>query len=1117
MTFARATQAQYQASSPHTSVWVSASAGSGKTKVLIDRVLNLLLAGVAPEGILCLTFTKAAAAEMENRLYERLGQWTTLSETDLSVQISPLLNRQPKPEELTLAKQLFARAIDTPGGLQIQTIHGFCQSLLKRFPLESGLSPHFTVIDEKKSLELLQDAQSTLLQDPHLTSTLGHLGQVLSPQLFTQLNLMIVEQRTAFQRLPETLREKYEGIFSLNLETDPAHLIQQFHDHTPHSQIKTAAASLAEGSKTDQARGQALHSWIAAEDPVKCYAIYASCFLTSKGEPRQKLITAALNTQHPGILPVLEAEVERILYLNEKLATLNIAKNSYHLARFGQALVQLYEERKREIAALDYRDLILKASHLLRDASCATWVLYKLDGGIDHILIDEAQDTSPDQWQVITALCEEFFSHTDDQRTLFVVGDDKQSIYSFQGADPKTFSQMQDLFTQRSKSIEKNWQAIELDVSFRSTPEVLQAVDAIFQTDSIRQGVSRTVVKHHPHRSLSPGHVELWPLVEPHEKDELDVWPFPQVGRDQLPSPTRLAQLLAQQISSWLKSGKVVQGHPLEPGDIMILVRKRSAFVDQIIRALKKLEVPVAGIDRMVLLDQLPVMDLLKLAEFSLLPQDDLTLATVLKGPLFNLTEEDLFCLAHNREKRSLWESLQSHSHFLSTITQLENLIELSRTLTPYQFFSAILGPMQGRKLWQRRMGPEALDPLDELLNLSLAFEKDHTPSLQLFLQWVHQGETQLKRDLDQSNEVRIMTVHGSKGLQAPVVILPDTTQVPKDTAPFLWADDLCVLMPPKDGDISLTRSLRAPQQTTQDEEYRRLLYVALTRAEDQLYICGWKNNTHDLPENCWYELARQGLAACTQVQDFDFTPLLEDEGWSGEGYVLASPVVATLENEGQIHDSTIITELPSWLTQPLAPDPTPSQPLTPSQLGGTQTLLALTPDPQGLGLKRGRIVHKLLEILPQLSPKKWQEGCEHYLEHQTLPSGEKYKITQDCLEILNQYPALFTPDSQAEVPIIGLVGNYSLSGQIDRLVVTDTAVHVIDYKTNAAPPVSIQQTPEAYIRQLAAYKAALMPLYPDREIFCSLLWTTLPRLDTIPNDLMKPYLADPSAQLLAA
>lgn len=1117
MTLARATQAQQQASSPHTSVWVSASAGSGKTKVLIDRVLNLLLAGVTPEGILCLTFTKAAAAEMENRLYERLGQWTTLSETELSIQISPLLNRSPTPEELTLAKQLFARAIDTPGGLKIQTIHGFCQSLLKRFPLESALSPHFTVIDEKKSLELLQAAQSTLLQDPHLAPTLSHLGQILSPQLFTQLNFMIVEQRAAFENLPENLSRHYEHTFGLKLDTNPCDLIKHFHDKTPHSHMIAAATVLAEGSKTDQARGLALQDWVETDDAVKFFPIYASCFLTSKGEPRQKLITAALNTQHPQILPILEAEVERVLLLNEKLTTLKIAQNSYHLSCFGQSLVKLYEKNKSEIAALDYQDLILKASHLLRDASCATWVLYKLDGGIDHILIDEAQDTSPDQWQVITALCEEFFSYTDDHRTLFVVGDDKQSIYSFQGADPKTFSKMQNLFAQRSKSIEKNWHTIDLDVSFRSTPEVLQAVDSIFQIDNVRQGVSRTMVKHHAHRSQSPGHVELWPLVEPHEKEDLDIWPLPQVGRDQLPPPTRLAHLLAQQIYSWLKLGKIVQGRALEPGDIMILVRKRSTFVDQLIRALKKLEVPVAGVDRMILLEQLPVMDLMKLAEFALLPQDDLTLATVLKGPLFNLTEDELFLLAHNREEQSLWDTLRSHSKFSTLVSQLQTLIKLSGTLTPYQFFSRVLGTMQGRKLWQQRMGPEALDPLDELLNLSLTFEKDHTPSLQLFIQWVHQGETQLKRDLDQSNEVRIMTVHGSKGLQAPVVILPDTTQVPKDTAPFLWTDNLCVLMPPKDSDIPLTRALRAPQQTSQEEEYRRLLYVALTRAEDHLYICGWKNTSHALPDNCWYEIARQGLATCAKAQDFNFIPLLDDEGWQGEGYILQSPLTATPQEDKKVDDLSTVTHIPSWLNQSLAPDPIPNHPLTPSQLGGTQTLSALSPDPQGLGLKRGQIVHKLLEILPQLPAEKWQEGCKHFLEHQALPSGEKLKITQDCLEILNNYPELFTSDSQAEVPIIGLVGSYSLSGQIDRLVVTDNAVHVVDYKTNVVPPVSIEQTPEAYIRQLAAYKAALMPLYPDHEIFCSLLWTTLPRLDTIPNDLMNPYLSDPSTQLLAA
>lgn len=775
----------------------------------------------------------------------------------------------------------------------------------------------------------------------------------------------------------------------------------------------------------------------------------------------------------------------------ERRNALEISIVSKAFLNYSLSFLRAYENFKKSQSLLDYDDLILKTSSLLKDPGCH-WVLYKLDGGLDHILVDEAQDTSPSQWQVIRAIAEEFYANaaTDPRnRTLFIVGDGKQSIYSFQGADPAVFSQMQQDLRTFAKNSGKTWQDIDLTVSFRSTPEVLSVVDAVFSSCPL----SSVPLQHLPFRKEAPGHVEIWPLLKEEDETPLEPWQPPLVQHQSDSPQKRLALLMAKKIQEWL-SGKGPLSKPILPGDILILVRRRTAFVDTLIRALKDHNVPVAGVDRLWLLDGIAVQDLLKIAEFLLLPEDDLTLATVLKGPLFGLSENDLFTLAHGREKDSLWQRLQKHADFKDVVSVLNDLLSRVDFLTPFALFSTILGPLEGRKKWHARLGPEVLDPLDEFLNLCLLFQEEQTPSLQGFLHWISQEMIELKRDLDQSNQVRVMTVHGSKGLQAPIVFLPDTTQPPLDVAPFEFYGKALIWLPPSAKDIPFTKILKQKLRETQQEEYRRLLYVAMTRAEDSLYVCGWEAGNQET----WYDLVKEGLKNIGEEIDFDFSPHLN---FKGTGWRLSS--MNGKETSPFKPEPLPSFLIPQWLkTQPLL-ETTPKL-LRPSEGEEEDTF---GPSAFGaFGTRRGVLIHKLLEILPNVEESLRERASLHFLEKEGLPGDIAIGMIESVQRVFEAYPDLFTPQSQGEVPVMGMLGDALLSGQIDRLIIHEDHILLIDYKTHTQVPKGLNDIPKSYIKQMAIYQAALTQIYPHHSISCGILWTHLPRLDLLTDSLLKNF-----------
>ncbi|RVU36020.1 double-strand break repair helicase AddA [Hwanghaeella grinnelliae] len=1186
--------AQRKAADPTGSVWVSASAGSGKTKVLTDRVLALLLTGSAPEKILCITFTKAAASEMANRLNARLGAWARMDDETLAKEIAAILDRPPSPQEERRARRLFALVLDAPGGLKIQTIHSFCQSLLGRFPIEANTPPHFDVMDERTAAELMQVARDRVLNqgmdDPDLGKALGVISQYVQEDQFNTLLQRISSERSRLAMLigdgEEPLFDAVARIYAA-VGADPA----LGEDDVVAAACEDGAfdkAGLASAfqvlrdlgtPKNDGAAAARIERWINADAAGRQAILddYRLAYFTSGGDPRANLAGKKVREQRPDIELLLDRERERLVEIDAAVARQVTAACSAALLTLGTAILAQYQRAKDLRAKLDYDDLILRARDLLRGSLVAnpSWVMFKLDGGIDHILVDEAQDTSREQWEVISGLADDFFSGEGqglENRTIFVVGDVKQSIYSFQRADPDAFDTMRDYFQARIQAAGERFGRVPMEVSFRSTEAVLAAVDATFADDRAKIGLVPPdgTVTHYAHRAGVPGLVELWPVVEKVDGEVPEHWSAPVAVQSDVPPVARLAQGLAEKIAGWIgKEYLPSKGRTVRAGDILVLVRRRTEFVDRLIRELKQRGVTVAGVDRLTLSKHIAVMDLLALGQFLLLPEDDLTLATVLKGPFIGFDDDDLFRLAHDRGKQSLWRRLEAaqksegkvDGRMKAAWDWLSGLLAAVDYHPPYELYAHILtqpcpapvpshaavaefAPMSGRRALISRLGVEAEDPVDEFLSLTLSFDLRRVPSLQGFLHWFAAGEAEIKRDLEsgENDALRLMTVHGAKGLQAPIVILPDTVRKPAGggaNVSFYWVDDAVsragadaspvFLWPPaKRFEEDRCKTAREAAEWKADQEYRRLLYVAMTRAEDRLYICGYSTEKA-IKEGCWYDLVRNGLNGLPGIAEVPFDA---GEDWSGDALRLsmgaANEDVGSETAEGAVvtaaaQTSADLTDIPvpDWLFAEPAVEPTPPNPVAPSRPDvedpPVRSPLADGKGPDGgvLGdedrFKRGLLIHSLLQFLPDQPAGRRRELALSYLSRPAhgLTEAGRDRMVEEVMAVMDHpdFAAIFGPGSRAEAPIVGVLERASgidvVSGQIDRLLVTENEVLVVDYKTLRPAPADSRQIPLAYRRQLAGYKGLLQKVFPGKTVKCALLWTDIPSLMPVDDDLI--------------
>jgi ATP-dependent helicase/nuclease subunit A len=1150
-------RSQSIAADPALSAWVSANAGTGKTHVLTMRVLRLLLADTPPERILALTYTKAAAAEMSKRVFERLAEWVTTADDTLGVKLKELLGRSPTPAEMQRARQLFAIAIETPGGLKVQTIHAFCERLLQRFPLEAGVPAGFAILDEQERNALLKDAV-----DAVLTEATAEPDTPLAKALKCAVGFAIEGDFDAL--LGEALRERdwlkaavrlddasddafsgadtiYRGVLGLASSTSLERVSTEIDGLLDKAALTRLRDVLASGTANDVKTAERLAKVMRAGGTAGRIDALADLFLTSSGDARKAMMTKPLAADHPDAETLLCRARDRFMALHRERCKLVLLDASLALLRLANAVMQRYGEAKARRAALDFDDLILKASQLLGSSVAVEWVLYKLDGGLDHILVDEAQDTSPVQWQVIRSLAEEFFSGTgarDVTRTLFAVGDEKQSIYGFQGAAPHMFAEVGGAFAQQAGRAGLPWRRVPLTLSFRSVAPLLQAVDRIFADATRTPGLTASAgkVEHAAHRAGHAGLIEIWPTEKPQTLEQQEPW-SPLADADVSSPIARLATRIADEIQGWLKTKEMLpsEGRPIRASDILILVRKRAPFAPAMVSALKLRGIKVAGADRLRLTEQLAVQDLMALGDFICLPDDDLSLAAVLKSPLLGFDDDDLLALAPGR-KGSLWQQLLlaagKNARFREAAETLRRWRARAEQIPPFEFYAALLDAESGRARMLKRLGSEAADPIDEFLNLALAYDDGAPPTLQGFLGWLREANPEIKRDMEQGrDEVRVMTAHGAKGLEAPIVFLPDTCSTRSGRRPggLLRLEDAArpsgvpppFLWPVKGmSRTDAVQSARRAAERAEAEERNRLLYVAFTRARDRLYVAGFESSQAP-PPDCWYNLIREGL-------DGVLAEVAKPDGrvvWRLEERQTAKPETARRSGAAPAGAAP----LPDWAKRKAAPEPLLTIPLVPSRLAPLETDAEGEPvdaprrrryaDPPATGptaladesrFLRGTLIHALLEHLPTRPQANWTAAAEAFVAGRggKLARAARKGIVTETLAVLRdaRFAALFGSESRAEVALAAEIprpdGNgpaLRLNGKIDRLALDGDSVLIVDYKTNRPPPDAPERVADAYLLQLAAYRLCIGRIFPGRRVRAAILWTDGPRIMEIP------------------
>ena len=1114
-----ATRAQVTAADPVRSTWLTANAGSGKTRVLTDRVARLLLAGTAPEKILCLTYTKAAATEMQNRLLARLGQWAMLPQEKLLAELARL--GETGTPDLPAARRLFARAIETPGGLKVQTIHSFCAGVLRRFPIEAGVPHGFSELDDRSAALIRSEIIEEMAREdaPELQDLLAlHSGDQLDQFLSGLKGFETPAEADAIWDEAGLAPGYGTADLLADVFADGALVIPAL---VPH---------LLKGASTDQKAAARFQHGQWTQPGLDELLVLEGVLLTGASAKApfsakyDAFPTKALRTGPCAeLLEDLHILMERVEASRPRRLAIQHAQKTLALHRFGHAFTSRYEAAKRLHGWLDFDDLIDRTARLLSENSMAQWVLFRLDGGIDHILVDEAQDTSPAQWQVIERLTDEFTSGhgaRGDTRSLFVVGDPKQSIYSFQGADIAVFEARREGFDAAFAAVSNPMQVLELRHSFRSSTAILTLVDAVFQGEAARGlGVPP---EHVAFRTAMPGRVDLWPAIPKPEKPEPRDWTDPVDLPAENSETTLLARAVAQGIAGMLGQpifdAKTGQIRRIRAGDILILVQRRSDLFQEIIAALKATALPVAGADRLKLAGELAVRDIRATLSVISTPEDDLSLAAALRSPLFGLSEADLYRLAVGRKKgEHLWRRLRDSQH-REAVEILSDLMGLTGYLRPYDLISRLLTRHGGRERLVARLGTEAEDGINELLSQSLTYESSETPSLTGFLVWLAGDDVEVRRQPgsaadDGEGLIRVMTVHGSKGLESPIVIMPDSAK----------------RRPPREGRVlqrrdgqQVWRGVRAErpphiaeeaeeQTERQLQERKRLLYVGLTRAESWLIVAAAGETGEG--EDSWHAMVEAGFARAGELR-LELLPApgggqmrrLSHGDWPAE----APDAPRALRHQ---------IALPDWTLRRPGPAPVISRPIAATGLGGAKVIGAPVEDadPQAAMLFGTRL-HLLLEHLPQHPRAEWDQVLRDVLadDEGGLPVPEIAASLLDEARAVLEAPALSEvfdlPEGAKLLREVALAapipGVGTVTGAIDRLIVLPDRILAVDYKSNTTVPDAPEATPLGILRQMAAYRAALSGIWPGRAVDCAVLWTRARSLMFLPGPLLDQSLA---------
>ena len=1112
--------AQAEAADPRAHASLSASAGTGKTQVLTARVLRLLLSGVDPEHILCLTFTKAGAAEMANRIGARLAAWVRLPNKLLKKELFALGERDD-PLQLQRARQLFARVLDAPGGLRIQTIHSFAQALLGAFPAEAGIAPGFQPIEGRAEQELARSTLAELLSNAEagghnrLIEDVQCLSLRLGEEGATRYLMQCAHAADAMAQLgpAETIEASLRRLMNLPEESVEELLAAHCSEDRFDCDLLRALAEANRtwGAATGAKIVDSIDRWLAMTPSERAQALPELALIVFTGSGDLRKVTAGQRKASADYDQHAEQLAQAIAELLAIQRGARLAADMASGLRAGQAFAAAYALAKRRTGVADFNDLIAWTRNLLAKPGMGEWVRYKLDRRTDHILVDESQDTNAAQWQIVQALAGEYFAGTgaagERHRTIFMVGDFKQAIFRFQGTDPEEFKRARDWVREHSSALRlaqqdldagdlaPEFKELSIDASFRSSQAVLDAVDAtIDEIGYPNMGLPEQPNRHRAHFAGRAGQVELWKPFAPPETPE-------DAGEEGwLDEEERLyATALARQVRRWLDEAPVMPstGRELAPGDIMILVRSRGELASLIVARLFAERVPVAGIDRLHLHKPLAVKDLLAAVAFAVQPLDDLNLANLLVSPLLGWNQEQLADLAFGRGG-SLWQALRDRADLAEARETLASLLAMADYVTPHRYLETILsGPIDGRRKLYGRLGLAARDPIDELLSSALEYERSAIPSLDRFLAWFSQGEVEIKRDPSApANAVRVMTVHGAKGLEAPLVVLADATADPDKLGGVARSITLPVagqpvpVIRPRKAELAAPFDVIMERDKALDlQEHWRLLYVGMTRAVDRLVVAGLDKGERS--ENCWHSRVERALASLGAEAS-------ENDSW-GTSLTYRGTVEVGRVRPKAVPLELPRVEVPDWARTPAPAEARPPRPLAPSSLGEDREAALPPSDAQRAAAARGTLIHALLERLPSVAAEQREAAAQRWLERAAGVSdaAQREQITSAVCGIIGdpRFSALFGPQSLGEAPIAAtLPDGRVIAGTVDRLLVEATRVLVIDYKTGRAPTAA-DAIPPAHRQQMNAYCEALSVIFPDRPVRAALLYTATAEL----------------------
>ncbi len=1055
---------QQQASDPKYSVWVSASAGTGKTKILTDRVLRLLIKGVPFEKILCLTFTNAAALEMQSRIKNKLAKFAANETTKLTEELGLLLTREALKSEVQYTKTLYHRLLNSEDGIHIYTIHAFCQKMLKLFPFEVGINPKFQILDEITAQGVLSKIRNQIYLDQTYNELISFFLTNFHETTINDIFSEIIQQKIKFKKLFAKQMDSVE----YDTQTISAQLLNIY------DQAKQLLAKYSIAIDLDQEIQQ--------------------FFLTKENLKRKNILPKSVAMKYPKLLNELEYIQEKIFQLDQQAKMQDMENYSNSLRNLAKIFLDKYDSYKTRHSLLDYDDLIYLTQLLLTDNAAKNWIAYKLNGGIDHLLVDEAQDTSPEQWDIITAIIADFTSSTKQKSTIFVVGDEKQSIFSFQGADISSFSYVNENLYKNLSDANKNFRNITLQWSYRSTKEIIDIVYLIFQQikHTTPQLFTSDNPKILPFRQTHKGRVELWPLVKDEKESKL-FWPLLEEHNKSKSAQQLLAQQIASFIKSQIASRRILPAtnSAVKESDFMILVRKRDELIFEIINCLKQHGLPVEDVDRITLNKSLSVLDLMSIAKFVLLPQDDLNLASLLKSPIIGMSEQALQTIAISRGKNSLWGYLQTVQDYASIYKKLCHFLQLYKVANCENFFSLIVDCLDVRKVLVEANGFDSNDVINELIYLSSNYANNIDSSLQSFVYWFENNKIEIKRNLESSSKIKIMTVHASKGLQAPIVILCDTSSVTTNSNKFIWDENQVFSTTQSANSPEFFKALKEKEQQKDLQEYIRLLYVAMTRAEDHLVICGYQSSSK-LSQNCWYELVARTMNMHGKVQEngiIVYESVIEGSGNGQKSKEIdqkgALDILYPAPKQDDIKESRNDIEgsgndIEDWIPNLFL--------INKITKNTKQNYSVNSPIIVNDHLEYGKIFHKILEDATKINDFSMMN--KHPFIHK-LPTTLQEKIHSNIDKLLNniEFMALISQELKTEVTIGTTLNDEVKIGRIDLLAIDTGKITIIDYKSDAGPPKTCQLVKEFYIDQLNFYQHIVAKLYPNNEIICKILW----------------------------